>query len=199
MRIRKMTPFAAAALLLAGCSIFRWSGRPHSDIDAPGKWSAADLVISTEIAHARPTASLVAENLPLTLYYTDLGPDTIDIADYPAQQKYNYAVFAHECSRCHTLARAVNSPVKSRLYWRFHIARMSLHSRLNRLGPISAEETKSILDFLEYDAQIRKVQHKGDFERQNAELQRRFEPILKELIERLQTSRQPILNPPTDR
>ena len=102
-----------------------------------------------------------------------------------------YALFEKECARCHTLARAVNSPVQSRLYWRFHLVRMSLHSRLRHEGPISPQDMKAILDFLEYDAQIRKMKDKKKFDEQTEELQRRFEPILKKLLDDMRQSAHP--------
>ena len=190
---------AAAAFLLAGCSMFRWSGSPDPELAPNWYWSTGDLVISTIPAQARPSAPVSPEKLPDTLYYTDLGPDSIDVADYPAQQKYNYAAFARECARCHTLARSINSPVQSRLYWHFHIARMSLHSRLRHEGHISASETKSILDFLEYDAQVRKVLDKKNFDERNEELKRRFEPILKELLDRMGKGAETAPNPAANR
>src|ERR1035437_3764784 len=119
MNKRTLAPLAMTAALLAGCAMFRWSGRPDPELAPNWVWSTGDLVISTEPARARPPAPLPRENLPNTLYYADLGPDTIDVSDYPAQQKYNYARFEEECARCHTLARAINSPVESRLYWQF--------------------------------------------------------------------------------
>ena len=183
--MNKRTALLAATALLSGCAMFRWSGHPDPELSRNWIWSTGDLVISTEPARARPPEPVPPENLPDTLYYADLGPDTIDVGDYPAQQKYNYTIFERECSRCHTLARAINSPVQSRLYWHFHLARMSLHSRFRRQGAIPAQKTKAILDFLEYDAQIRKVQDRKHFEERTEELKRRFEPILKKLLDQM--------------
>jgi hypothetical protein len=199
MNTRTLAPLAATAALLAGCAMFRWSGHPDPELAQNWVWSTGDLVISTETARVRPAAPVPPENLPDTLYYADLGADTIDVTDYPAQQKYNYTVFTQECSRCHTLARAVNSPVESRLYWHFHLARMSLHSRFRHQGPIPAQQTKAILDFLEYDAQVRKVQNKKQFEEQTEELKHRFEPILKNLLDQMRRSGHPSLNSDGDK
>ncbi|MBI2788971.1 MAG: hypothetical protein HYX59_09850 [Elusimicrobia bacterium] len=129
------------------------------------------------------------------MYYADLGPDSIDVSAYPAQQKHNYGFFRLQCSRCHTLARAVNSPVQSRAYWHFHMIRMSLHSRLQREGPIPPDQMKAMLDFLEYDARVRKVDDKKRFEERTEELKRRFEPTLQRLLEHMQRSPQPRLMP----
>jgi hypothetical protein len=183
-----LTSLAAAAALLAGCAMFRWSGHPDPELGRHWVWSTADLVISTEPAQARPPAFVPPEDLPDTLYYADLGPETIDVSGYPSQQKYNYALFEAECARCHTLARAVNSPAASRLYWEFHLARMSLHSRFRHSGPITGKQREAILDFLEYDAQVRKVRDRKRFDEQTEELKRRFEPLLKKLLERMPPS-----------
>ena len=180
---RSLAVFGAAAIFLAGCSLFRWSGYAGRDPARVGEWSATELIISTEPAKVRPALPVRLEEVAKTLYYSDLGPDTIDVADYPTQQQYNYALFSRQCARCHTLARAINSPVQSRAYWRFHLARMSLHSRVNREGSIPPEKLGFILDFLEYDSNIRKVQHKKEFEELTQELKRRFDPTLKKLVE----------------
>ncbi|MFI5360920.1 MAG: hypothetical protein ACHQ49_03025 [Elusimicrobiota bacterium] len=190
MTTRELAPLATALVLLAGCAMFRWSGSPDPELAPNWVWSTRDLVISTEPAQER-TVPPPPEKLPDTLYYADLGPDAIDVAGYPAQQRFNYALFERECSRCHTLARAVNSPVESRLYWRFHLARMSLHSRYRRLGPIKAADSRALLDFLEYDAQVRKVRDKKAFDAQTEELKRRFEPILKKILEQMSQPAEP--------
>jgi hypothetical protein len=193
MNNKALVPLAAAAALLAGCAVFHWSGSPDPELSRNWVWSTGDLVISTEPARAAP-AVVLPDKLPDTLYYADLGPDTIDVSSYTAQQQYNYGVFRQECARCHTLARAVNSPTESRLYWRFHLSRMSLHSRFNHMGRIPPAEMKALLDFLEYDAQIRKVQDRKRFDEQTEELKRRFEPILERVISQMRKAERPALN-----
>lgn len=188
--------FTAAFVLLGGCALFRWSGYRDPAADATGRWSAVELALSTAPAQGRPPALPQPEQLPETLYYADLGPDTIDVSDYPAQQKFNYRFFRVQCARCHTLARAVSSPVQSRAYWHFHLIRMSLRSRLKHEGPIPPDQVKALLDFLEYDARVRKVEDRKRFEEQTEELKRRFEPTLNRLLEHLQQSPQPRLLAP---
>lgn len=175
----------AALTLLAGCSLFRWSGYRDRDPARIGDWSAADLVVSTSPARPRPELPpATLENVAATLYYSDLGPEEIDVSGYSTQQKYNYEIFRRECSACHTLARAVNSPTQSRAYWHFHLARMSLHSRVNRAGPLPKEDLKHVLDFLEYDSRIRKVEHRKDFEERTEELKRRFDSALEKILDK---------------
>lgn len=181
MKGKALALFAAEASLLCGCAMLRFSGNPNPELQPNWVWSTGELEISTRTATALPA------DLPDTLYYADLGPDVIDVTAYPAEQQAGYVVFKEACARCHTLARAVNSPVESRLYWRFHLDRMSLHSRFRRQAPLSAADKKVLLDFLEYDAQVRKVQDKKRFTEQTEEMKRRFEPILQVLLERMRT------------
>mgnify|MGYP001603966061 CR=1 FL=1 len=172
----------AALLFLGGCSLFRWSGYKEASPDFAGRRPASDLVISTQPAHSRPLLPVRSDALPEALYYADLGPDTIDVTGYPAQQKYNYAIYQRQCSRCHTLARSINSSHQSRIYWHLHLLRMSVRSRLGGKGRIPPGDTKAMLDFLDYDAQLRKVQNKKDFEALTEELKNRFDPILTRLL-----------------
>ena len=180
-----LAALATALGFLAGCSLFRWSGYRDPGSVAAGTWSAVELVVSTGPARSRLPPLPVPERLPQTLYYADLGPDAIDVSAYPIQQRYNYGIFQRQCSRCHTLARAVNSPVQSRAYWSFHLVRMSVHSRIKHAGPIPAGEMKAVLDFLEHDARVRKVEDKNRFEELTRTLKRRFDPVLEDLTERM--------------
>jgi hypothetical protein len=186
---------AAALGLAAGCSLFRWSGYRDPAAAPPGRFSAVELELSTSAAPGREPALPPLEDIPETLYYADLGPDTIDVSGYPAQQKYNYGFFRLQCSRCHTLARAINSPVQSRAYWHFHLHRMSLRSRLQNEGPLPPDQVKAMLDFLEYDARVRKVEDRKRFEARTEELKRRFDPTLRRLLEHMQKTPQPRLLP----
>jgi hypothetical protein len=192
-----LAALATALGFLAGCSLFRWSGYADPAAAPIGRFSAVELELSTVTAREREHEPALppAEELPATLYYADLGPDTIDISAYPAQQKYNYGFFRLQCARCHTLARAVNSPVQSRAYWHFHLIRMSLHSRLQNEGPIPPDQVKAMLDFLDHDTRVRKVEDRKRFEARTEELKRRFEPTLHRLLEHMQKSPQPRLIP----
>ncbi len=199
----------ASLALLAGCSAFRWSGHHKTEDAAPENidprlrsglspdrstppldFSAPS---STGTARRRPEPVLPEEpalRARETLYYTDLGPSAIDVSDYPAQQKYNYSVYANVCSRCHTLARSANLPVVSRGFWSYYLLKMRSRSWFKD-APIAKEERAAILDFLEYDSAVRKVGRKKEFEALTAELERRFAPILEERLRRLQQSPRP--------
>lgn len=182
----------ALAAAAGGCASLRWRGHPSQA--AAAQPEAGGLSISTSAARAKAEFPAVKEGpVPETLYYADLGPDSIDVSKYPAQQRYNYEVFKRVCAECHTLARAINSPVESRMYWRFHLLRMDLHARAQERVRRTPQETKAVLDFLAYDAKVRKIEQRERFQRQTAELKRRFQPVLERAIQRLQESRQPVI------
>lgn len=128
------------------------------------------------------------------LFYSDLGPETIDVSAYPAQQRENYAVYARACSRCHGLARSINAPYVARGWWEFYMTNMRLRGNLAG-RPFSKEETKAVLDFLDYDSRVRKVEHAADFEKSTRELKRRFDEYVDKRMSDLQKSKQPRLLP----
>lgn len=162
--------FAAALGLLAGCSLFRWSGY-------------ADPAAAPSAAVAPPEAP--PERRAAALFYSDLGPDTVDLAAYPEEKKREYEVYARVCSRCHTLARSVNAPFVDRSWWEFYLASMRVRAYFHA-EPLSRQETQAVLDFLEYDSNERKVERAAEFEARTAELKRRFEVALDERMEKLQ-------------
>jgi hypothetical protein len=83
------------------------------------------------------------------------------------------------------------------MYWHFHLIRMNLRARMRHQAPLTALEKKDILDFLEYDSQVRKVQDRKRFDEQTEELKRGFEPILKGLLEQMRENPEagPAANP----
>ena len=125
-----------------------------------------------------------------TLFYYDLGPATVDVSAYPAERKRDYAVYARACSRCHTLARSINAPYVGRAWWEFYVASMRARARFHG-RPLTKQEVRAAIDFLEYDSNERKVARAAEFEMTKSELKRRFEAALDERMQELQ--RQPEL------
>ncbi len=113
-------------------------------------------------------------------FYYDLGPAEVDVSSYPKKQQENYQIFAKTCSQCHTLARPINSPYVGRKTWKRYVERMHLKTKVVSSAVISPEDEKAIVDFLSYDAQLRKVKNKGAFETKRTELRALFEDVLKD-------------------
>lgn len=105
------------------------------------------------------------------LRYEDLGPAVIDVSDYPDFQKINYRLFMERCSRCHTPARAINSPIVTEKEWKHYVNLMHIRSKKTWLKP---DDLTWIAEFLAYDSKIRKVDHRDEFLRQQKALQDRF-------------------------
>ncbi len=112
-----------------------------------------------------------AEQKQKDLRYEDLGPNTIDVSNYSDFQKVNYRLFLQRCSRCHTPARAINSPIVSETKWKKYVHLMHVRSKRIWLNP---DDPGWIVSFLAYDSQIRKVDHRDQFMKQQKELQERF-------------------------
>ena len=93
--------------------------------------------------------SLVAQTSNVVLPQ-DKGPDKIDVSAYPAQQA-NYKLFATKCSKCHTIARPLNTMMK-RDEWERYVKRM-MHKPNSG---INDSQGKQIFDFMVFDQTERK-------------------------------------------
>lgn len=129
-------------------------------------------LLAALLASPAPGAELTAQEREARYYY-DLGPETIDVSGYPQKQQEAYGLFELRCGKCHTLARAVSSPLVKREDWRRFLKRMHLRSS----GALPARELRAILDFLEYDSSVRKVKGKAAFDAQSQALKERFEDV----------------------
>jgi hypothetical protein len=81
----------------------------------------------------------------------DKGPDKIDISGYPKEMQADYKLFASKCSKCHTIARPINTMMK-RDEWERYVKRM-MHKPNSG---INDAQGKQIFDFLVYDQTERK-------------------------------------------
>lgn len=124
------------------------------------------------------------------LFYSDLGPDSVDVASYPEQQRKNYSVYALACSRCHSLARSINAPYTTRGWWDFYMEGMRLRAKISD-RPFAPEETRAILDFLDYDSRARKVDNAAAFAKSTEELKKRFDVVIERRMKELQNDKQP--------
>ena len=86
------------------------------------------------------------------VFEADKGSDTIDVSKYPKEQQENYKVFAEKCSKCHTLARPINSNYALPEEWTAYVDKM----RHKKRSGIDDDSEKIISDFLIYDSSVRK-------------------------------------------
>jgi len=82
----------------------------------------------------------------------DSGPKSIDVAKYPAEQKTGYKLLTKKCSKCHTIARPINSEFVLPAQWQRYIKRMMFKPN----SQMSDADGKRIFQFLVYDASVRK-------------------------------------------
>jgi hypothetical protein len=64
----------------------------------------------------------------------------------PPAVRADYEVFAQRCSKCHSLARPLNSGIEDDEFWKMYVARM----RRQPGSGISVEDTVGILRFLSF-------------------------------------------------
>jgi mono/diheme cytochrome c family protein len=94
--------------------------------------------------------SLVSQTSNVTLPQ-DKGPDKIDVSAYPAPIQAAYKLFTSKCSKCHTIARPLNTMMK-RDEWQRYVMRM-MHKPNSG---ISDSQGKEIFEFLVFDQAERK-------------------------------------------
>ncbi len=83
-------------------------------------------------------------------YLADKGPNYIDVSEYPQKMQTLYELFTRKCSRCHTVARPINSTFTPE-EWRKYVRKM-MRKPGSGLTPKTSEQ---IIEFLIYDAQHR--------------------------------------------
>lgn len=83
-------------------------------------------------------------------YPADKGQNYVDVSGYPPKMREYYQLFAKRCSRCHTLARPINSSFAAE-EWKKYVQQM-MRKPGSGLTPKTASQ---ITEFLVYDAQVR--------------------------------------------
>ncbi len=86
----------------------------------------------------------------LKTYPADKGQNYVDVSGYPPKIREYYQLFANKCSRCHTLARPINSAFSAE-EWKKYVQHM-MRKPGSGLTPKTAGQ---ITEFLIYDAQVR--------------------------------------------
>jgi len=99
----------------------------------------------------------------------DEGPATLDVSGLSPELQADYKLFAEKCSKCHTLARPLNTTM-TKDDWSRYVKRM-MHKPNSG---ISAKQAKKIFDFLVYDQANRKDKNPGAFHKalSNAEIEK---------------------------
>ena len=83
----------------------------------------------------------------------------MDTAGVPAEEQTDYAVFAQRCSKCHSLARPLNSGITDDGYWRMYVEKM----RRQPGSGITENDRVPILRFLHwYSGSKQKTEQKTD-------------------------------------
>lgn len=113
-------------------------------------FAAAALVLG--LCAAAKAADEPPASTPEQLEALDKGVDKIDVTKYPKAQQDNYAVFAEKCSKCHTLARPINSDYALPEEWTAYVDKM----RHKKRSGIDDDAQKVVTDFLIYDSSVRK-------------------------------------------
>src|SRR5450755_3189989 len=101
--------------------------------------------------------SLVAQKSNIELPQ-DKGPDKINVSAYPPAQQAAYKVFSTKCSKCHTIARPINTMMK-RDEWERYVKRM-MHKPNSG---ISDSQGKQIFEFVVFDQTERKDKNPKGF------------------------------------
>src|SRR6266498_5896602 len=109
-----------------------------------------NLIAILAVATFCPPVMVVAQTSNVLLPQ-DKGPDKIDVSAYPAPQQAAYKVFAAKCSKCHTIARPINTLMK-RDEWERYVKRM-MHKPNSGIGD---SQGKQIFDFVVFDQAERK-------------------------------------------
>lgn len=78
--------------------------------------------------------------------HTGGGGEGLDISTLPANVRADYRVFAQKCSKCHSLARPLESGITDDVYWAEYVERM----RRQPSSGISPSDITPILRFLHY-------------------------------------------------
>ena len=73
----------------------------------------------------------------------------MDPTAVPPEEQTDYAVFAQRCSKCHSLARPLNSGITDDGFWRMYVEKM----RRQPASGITEQDTVPILRFLHWYSQ----------------------------------------------
>jgi hypothetical protein len=136
---------------------------------------AAPLLLLAAGCAAPPSAPrlvAVTRETRVAQFPADLGKESLDVSHYPPGVRRGYAAFARACSSCHGLSRALDAPLAGRHWWELYLTAL----RREESEPLTPEQRRLVLDFLEHDEKTRKSGPLWDD--RMAELQRRYDALL---------------------
>ena len=81
----------------------------------------------------------------------------LDEAKLPADVRADYEVYAQRCSKCHSLARSLESGITDDDFWKQYVARM----RRQPGSGITAQDEVVILRFLHYYSEQQRKKKEG--------------------------------------
>jgi len=105
-------------------------------------------VAQDDAAASDAAASDAAGDKPATSdkeFEADKGTESIDTSAFSQEQQDRYTLFASKCSKCHTLARPINTD-KTAEQWARYVKRMASKPKSN----ISPDQAKEVYLFLKF-------------------------------------------------
>src|SRR5262245_47688535 len=75
----------------------------------------------------RPAWAAISAAIALSLFgcgSSATHSEGLEPSTLPVELRADYAVFAQRCSKCHSLARPLNSGISDENYWSLYVARM---------------------------------------------------------------------------
>ncbi len=90
-------------------------------------------------------SSARAEDAKKKVFAADKGPATIDVSGFPKEMQENYKIFAARCSKCHTLARPINTDMTAS-GWKMYVKRM-MNKPDSGISPANAKRIYKFLKF----------------------------------------------------
>jgi hypothetical protein len=82
----------------------------------------------------------------------------LDVATLPVDMRADYEIFAQKCSKCHSLARPLQSGITDDGFWKDYFDRMRRQSG----SGITAEDERPVLHFLHYYSMTQLQRRQGE-------------------------------------
>lgn len=103
------------------------------------------LIVVCALVMASVIATIALAEEKEKSYEADNGIEILDVSSYPEEMQANYKTFASKCSKCHTLARPINTDMEAKA-WKMYVKRM-----MNKPDSgISPAQGKRVYKFLKF-------------------------------------------------